>query len=63
MKREINIFKGITYFNRHGFSINEGEGPINIHVSWFQGGYIFYFYLFIWIFRVHFNIDKPGRLK
>lgn len=37
--------RGMTYFRRWGFSINEGEVP-NIHVSWnICGLRRFYFYL------------------
>lgn len=37
--------KGLTYFRRWGFSINEGAIP-NIHVSWLlAGSRRFYFYL------------------
>lgn len=40
--------KGITYFSRHGFSINEGSGPINIHVSWRWPWIGFYVFVLGW---------------
>ncbi len=38
--------KGVTYFKWWGFSINEGKGPFNIHISWFKHDYRFYVYIY-----------------
>ena len=42
--------RGCTYFRRWGFSINEGSGPVNVHMSWawpkHRLGEWFFFYLF-----------------
>lgn len=37
--------KGVTYFNRHAFSVNEGGTPINFHFRW-SGGFFIYLYFF-----------------
>jgi hypothetical protein len=37
--------KGMTYFDRNGFSINEGAGPANIHMSWTWQSFTFYIYV------------------
>lgn len=50
--------KGMTYFTKTGFSINEGAGPANIHISWLWPSHLFFFYIFIWRFRFHFMIDR-----
>ena len=42
----------ITYFEKWGFSINEGGGPVNIHISW-NCPHKFYFYLFIYKWDWH----------
>ncbi|WP_156436073.1 hypothetical protein [Bradyrhizobium pachyrhizi] len=50
------MLKGVTYFRRWGFSINEGEFP-NVHASWRSD--TFFFYVAIWLFRpfrLYFNI-------
>lgn len=39
--------KGLTYFKKWGFSVNEGAGPINLHMSWYDGLFV-YVYLFGW---------------
>ena len=44
----------ITYFKRYGFSYNEGGGPFNIHISWFDKDYYIFFYIFIIKWRFHF---------
>lgn len=54
---------GITYFERWGFSINEGRLP-NIHMSWRDGR--FYFYTAFWLFkrvRCHFHLPLPFKVK
>lgn len=38
------MIRGVTYFRRWGFSINEGAGPLNIHVRWGRGQIGFYVY-------------------
>ena len=37
--------KGLTYFRKWGFSINEGGTPINIHMQW-NNKFGFYLYFF-----------------
>ena len=37
--------KGLTYFRKWGFSINEGGTPINIHMQW-KNKFGFYLYFF-----------------
>jgi len=39
--------KGVTYFRRWGFSINEGQGPFCIHVEWFT---IWWFFIYVCVF-------------
>lgn len=41
--------KGLTYFKRWGFSINEGRFP-NIHFSW-SGPFGLYFYCAFRLFK------------
>ena len=55
--------KGMTYFHRDGFSINEGGTPFNCHVSWaiwpvendalgeIEFKRIWHFYVYIFGFR------------
>ena len=43
----------VTYLTWWGFSINEGGGPVNIHMSWIRSGYWFYFYIFIFGWRYY----------
>ena len=50
--------KGITYLKKWAFSINEGEGPANIHAK--LGGNGFFFYVFWEKLRFYFRIGKPS---
>ena len=52
----MSLREGITYFNKTGFSINEGKVP-NIHISWNnegRDGEYFYFYTRLWWLRIFF---------
>lgn len=50
----------MTYFRWWGFSINEGSGPVNIHVSWFTTHWLF-FYIFAFGWRWHWEITRRKR--
>ena len=46
--------KGTTYFKiDYGFSVNEGEGPINFTMLFPWSKFGFYFYLYIFGKRFH----------
>lgn len=36
----------LTYFRRWGFSINEGGGPVNLHMQWFRPWCWLFIYLY-----------------
>ncbi len=38
--------RGVSYIDKCGFSWNEGEGPVNFHMSYFNG----YVYIYIFFF-------------
>ncbi len=46
-------YKGVYYFSKHGFSINEGGTPINITILWKKG---LFFYIFLFGKRFHLNL-------
>jgi len=47
-----------TYFEMRGFSVNEGNGPANIHVSWLRRHHWFFIYIFCWRWRWHWEWKK-----
>lgn len=61
--------RGITYFRCNGFSINEGSGPVNIHMSWCRYGLRFFFYIyffglqFSWAWKKRKEVIQMGCKK
>lgn len=56
---------GITYFERWGFSINEGKFP-NVHISWRDRRFNFYAGLFPLMgrrVRVYFSFPLPFEVR
>jgi hypothetical protein len=39
--------KSVTYFRRWGFSINEGGGPVNVHMQWRNERCRLFIYLYL----------------
>ena len=45
--------KGATYLRRWGFSINEGAGPVNVHLRWWPCAFCWFsFWLSLWGLQV-----------
>jgi hypothetical protein len=54
----VSAYRGYTYFRRRDFSIREGGGYPNLHISWKQPNYRLFFYLaltrrrkLVWLWR------------
>ena len=54
--------KGCMYFSAHGFSINEGEKPVNVHMQWLTSECWFFVYVYLFGLRVEF-IKRKGVVK
>jgi hypothetical protein len=58
----INSMKGITYFQKWAFSINEGAGPANIHMSINQLGWLFNVYVSILRWELVFYVGNKKKI-
>ena len=60
--------KGVTYFNKWGFSVNEGEGPINFCVLWrrpplHEESWLFiYVFVYKWRFSWNFSLKMLSKI-